>query len=92
MPIGTMVGTSQIYLSSCLLWLLMHSGPVWFPKHGITLNLICWYEWLLLEKCLDTGVNSVFRIFNARYVFINPVSERATCFSNVLFVTFSTIY
>ena len=65
MPIGEMVGTSQIYMSSCLLRFLIQSGPVLFPSHSITLNFMCLYECESVVKCLDTGVDNDFLGFFA---------------------------
>ena len=59
MPMGAMAGTSQIYLRSYLLRLLVHSGPVWFPSHCVTLQLVCPSD----VKYSDTGVMSVFLLF-----------------------------
>ena len=90
MPIGAILGTSQMYLSS---FLFVHSGPVLFPNEAITLNSMCLWVWFSALKCLETGVdNDFFRIFNTRYVFIHPMTNPPACFVYVLFITFSTMY
>ena len=56
MPIGLMVGTSQIKSNSFALSLFLVCGLISVPNHCITLNLMCLWEW----ECLDTGVSILF--------------------------------
>ena len=91
MPMGLMVGTSQINSNS----LAVHFSSVYVlilvPSHWITESHIISREVFQVEM-FRSRCDYVFGIFHSVTckMFINPISELSIHFNNVLFTIFST--